>query len=58
MPRKRNDIISAVEIGTRNVKVLIAEMLEENSLNIIGYGESPSHKIDKGEISNSKIVFE
>lgn len=58
MPRKRNDIISAVEIGTRNVKVLIAEMLEENSLNIIGYGESLSHKIDKGEISNSKIVFE
>ena len=57
MARKRNDIISAVEIGTRNVKVLIAELLEENTLNIIGFGESPSHKVDKGEISNPKIVF-
>ena len=58
MPRKRNDIISAVEIGSRYVKVLIAEILPGASLNVIGFGESPSHKVDKGEISNSKIVFE
>lgn len=58
MPHKRNDIISAVEIGTRSVKVLIAELLEKNSLNIIGFSEKPSHKVDKGEVSNPQIVFE
>jgi cell division protein FtsA len=58
MPRKRNDIISAIEIGSRHVKVLIAEILEGKALNIIGFGESLSHKVDKGEISNPKIVFE
>ena len=54
MARKRNDIISAVQIGSRYVKVLIAEILSGSSLDIIGYGESLSHKVDKGEISNSK----
>ena len=58
MPRKRNDIISAIEIGSRHVKVLIAEILEGKALNIMGFGESLSHKVDKGEISNPKIVFE
>ncbi|MCM8529783.1 MAG: cell division protein FtsA [Lentisphaeraceae bacterium] len=58
MPRKRNEIISAVEIGTRSVKVLIAEILEGNQLNVIGYGEASSHKVEKGEITNPKIVFE
>jgi cell division protein FtsA len=58
MSRNRNEIISAVEIGTRSVKVLIAEILEANRLNIIGFAESASHKVEKGEITNSKIVFE
>ena len=58
MSRKKNEIVSAVEIGTRCVKVLIAEILAENQLNIIGYGESSSHKVEKGEITNPKIVFE
>jgi len=58
MSKRKKEIISAIELGTRHVKVLIAEIVDHNSLNIIGFGESPSHRVSKGEVTDSKIIFE
>jgi cell division protein FtsA len=55
---RKKEHISAIEIGTKHVKVLIAEILENNKLMIIGYGQSSSLKVEKGEIINPKIVVE
>jgi cell division protein FtsA len=43
-------IIGAVEIGTSKVVVLIGEIVNEKTLNIVGMGVSSSRGVKKGEI--------
>jgi len=51
-------IIGAVEIGSSKVAVLVGEIVDGDSLNIIGLGESPSHGVKKGEIVDFKAASE
>ena len=50
----RNRIIGAVEIGTSKVLVLVAEITQENSINLIGYSRKNSAGVKKGEIIDFK----
>ncbi len=45
-----NKIIAAVEIGTSKIMVIVGEIVDGQSLNIIGMGECPSEGVRKGEI--------
>ncbi len=49
-------IVAAVEIGTSKVAVLVAEIANGRSLNIIGTGQATSSGIRKGHISNQREV--
>jgi len=51
-------LLTGVEIGTSTAKVLIASLLPDNSLEIIGHGESPTLKMCKGEATDTNIVTE
>lgn len=48
------NIVSAIEIGTAKVVVLIAEVVHQHSLNIIGIGQSTSRGVQKGEVVDFK----
>ncbi|MCD8483945.1 MAG: cell division protein FtsA [Verrucomicrobia bacterium] len=49
-------IIGAVDIGTSKVVVLIGEILDGSSLNIIGMAESTSYGMRKGEVVDLRAV--
>ena len=46
----RSKVIAGIEIGTSKVAVLLGEIVEGRSLNIIGMGQSSSKGILKGDI--------
>ena len=48
-----NDIITSIDIGTTKIAVIIAEN-NNNSLNILGFGEEESKGLDKGVVVNIK----
>lgn len=48
--------IGAVEIGTSKVSVLIGEIVEGRSVNLIGYGECQSHGVVKGVVTDFKAA--
>ena len=50
----RNKIIGAVEIGTSKIKVLLGEVLEQDSINVVGVGAIESLGVKKGEVVNFK----
>lgn len=55
---RRKDIITAVEIGTSKICVLIGECGEEEEPTIIGHGETPSEQsVRKGEIQDMETVI-
>lgn len=56
--RRHKQVLTAVEIGTRWVKVVIGEFQEDGVLNLLGVGEEPSLKVMKGEISDPAVVQE
>lgn len=47
-----NDVIVGVDIGTSNVRVVIAEYTEDGELQITGTGVSPSKGLKKGIVLN------
>lgn len=49
-------IVAAIELGTSQIKVLIGEIVDGQSLNIIGRGYSPSIGVKKGEIFSYQKV--
>ena len=57
MSRNLN-IYTGIDVGTESVKAVIANVLEDFTLEILGFAEAPTHKIIKGEIRNTSIVFE
>ena len=48
----KSKIVGAIEIGTGKVAVLVGEIVNGRSLNIISLGESVSSGVKKGEIIN------
>ena len=49
-------IVGAIEIGTSNVTVLVGDIINGRSLNIIGMGQCSSQGVKKGEILDFKAV--
>ena len=50
---ENKQIISGIDIGTTKIAVVIAEWLQpENTINILGVGEAPSHGLKKGIVVN------
>ena len=49
-------IIGAVEIGTSKVVVLVAELTDGRSMNIIGRGQSTNSGMKKGEVVDLRSV--
>ena len=45
---KNKKIISGIDIGTTKIAVIIAEIDQENEINIIGFGESNSNVLRRG----------
>jgi len=52
----RSKIVGAIEIGTSKVVVLVAEMADGRSMNIIGRGQSTAAGMKKGEIVDIRSV--
>jgi len=52
-----NEIITSIDIGTTKIAVIIAEK-NNNSLNILGFGEDKSKGLDKGVVVNIKSTVE
>ena len=48
----RKNIITGLDLGTTKICVVIAEILGENSLKILGYGVAPSEGLHKGIVAN------
>ena len=46
----RRDIVAGIDLGTSNVRVIVGEVTNDNTINIIGVGTSPSKGIKKGAI--------
>jgi cell division protein FtsA len=56
---QQHNIITAIEIGTSKICVLIGETSEEEKLSVIGFGEYPSNNsVIKGEIVDMDTALE
>ena len=56
---KKNNIITAVEVGTSKICVLFGKVSSGEELEIIGFGEAPSNNsVVKGEIVDMDIALE
>lgn len=53
-----NNIITSIDIGTTKICVLIARILDNKELEIIGVGKSPSHGLKKGVVVDvAKTIY-
>ena len=52
-----NNITTSIDIGTTKIAVIIAEK-NNNSINILGFGEKESRGLDKGVVVNIKSTVE
>ena len=55
---KRDHILVGLDIGTTKICAIVAEVLEEGPLNIIGVGSSPSRGLRKGVVVNIDSTVE
>ena len=46
------DTLCAIDVGTTKISALIAEVVDENTLEIVGYGRAPSDGMAKGVVVN------
>jgi cell division protein FtsA len=59
MARSNSEILTGLEIGTSSVKVVIGEAeIGDDLITIHGYGECPSGKVMKGDITDVAMVQE
>lgn len=59
LKKKKTEIVTGVEIGTHSIKVVMGEVLEDGSLNVLGVGEASTlHKVMKGEVQDFGLVKE
>ena len=55
---KQDSLVTALEIGTSKVVAIVAEINDSEAINIIGFGQSPSRGVLKGQIVDSKLAYE
>ena len=55
---RRNDTLTALEIGTSKVVAIIAQLSPDEAINIVGFGEAKSRGVLKGEIVDAKAAHE
>jgi len=56
---RTNDIIAAIEIGTSSIKVSMAQPLDDGSISVIAFHETPcQNRVIKGEIYNVDATVE
>ncbi|MFW6414265.1 MAG: cell division protein FtsA [Verrucomicrobiota bacterium] len=58
MAKRKNEILTAVEIGSHNIKVLLGEFQEDDVLSVVGSAEELSLKVQKGNLLDAGIVRE
>lgn len=58
MARARSKVYVGLEIGTAKVAMAVAEVQPNHSVRILGIGSVPSKGVQKGEISDQKLVTE
>lgn len=56
--RQKREILTAVEVGTHTVKVVMGEFLPDGVVSLIGVGVEPSRKVVKGEVVDALAVQE
>jgi cell division protein FtsA len=54
----KNNMITALDIGSSFVRVLIAKTAKDNSLEVLGSSEVPSSGIEKGIVKDIEAVSE
>ncbi len=47
-----DDVIVGLDIGTKNIRVVVAERLEDGGLQVVGIGKSSSNGMRKGSVTN------
>ncbi|MGH7431069.1 MAG: cell division protein FtsA, partial [Candidatus Methylomirabilales bacterium] len=57
MPRE-SDVIVGLDIGTTKICAIIAELLGDGGLDIIGVGTSPSKGLRKGVVINIEVTVD
>ena len=57
MPKKEH-IVVGLDIGTTKICAIVAEVTEDQSVNIIGVGSSPSRGLRKGMVVNIESTVE
>ena len=55
---KQDSLVTALEIGTSKVVVIVAEVNESEAINIIGFGQSRSRGVIKGQIVDTKLAYD
>lgn len=55
---KRDHIIVGLDIGTTKICAIVAEITEDDALNIVGVGSSPSRGLRKGVVVNIESTVE
>ncbi len=55
---KRDHILVGLDIGTTKICAIVAEVTEENLVNIIGVGSTPSRGLRKGVVVNIESTVE
>ena len=57
MSRKEH-IVVGLDIGTTKICVVVGEVLEDHSVNVIGFGGHPSNGLKKGMVVNMESTVE
>ncbi|MGA0406954.1 MAG: cell division protein FtsA, partial [Limisphaerales bacterium] len=55
---KRDEHLTALEIGTSKVVAIIAELSDEEALSVVGFGQAPSRGVIKGEMVDPRLTHE
>jgi len=51
-------LIVGLDIGTSNVKAIVGELLNDNSISIVGLGSHASKGMDKGGVNDLNLVVQ
>lgn len=53
-----DDIIVGLDIGTKNIRVVVAERIDDEGLQVVGIGKSTSSGIRKGSVTNIESIVQ
>ncbi len=56
--KKNNNIVVGLDIGTTKICAIVAEIMDDGSINIIGIGSHPSNGLRKGVVVNIESTVE